>query len=73
LLLMQIDLGGTYVPEQEGEDIAARSIRRQFEEVQQASRQARNVAQLGCTRLRRIQKPAGRKSTALKQVKEWLG
>jgi hypothetical protein len=70
---MQIDLGGTYVSEQEGEDIERRSIRRKFEEVQQARRHAHNVAQLECTRHGRIQKPAGRKSTALKQVKKWLG
>ncbi len=72
-LLMQIDLGGTYMPEQEGEDVVARSIRRRHEEVQQARRHARSAAQVECTRHGRIQKPAGRKSTALKQVKEWLG
>jgi hypothetical protein len=77
MLLLQIHWGNTYYSEQKCEEIVAARLKRRMEEIQQARRQTHNVSQLGCTRLGRIQKPAGRvaasHSSALEKMKNWLG
>ncbi len=77
MLLLQVNWGGTYFTEQQCEDIVAARLKRRMEEIQHARRQTHNASQLGCTRLGRIQKPAGRvaasHSSALEKIKNWLG
>ncbi len=76
MLIMQMHLPcGTYHTEQPRKDVWAARYVAAKRAAKEARRQPGNVSQLGCTRLRRIQKPVGRIATrkyTTEQIKDSL-